>query len=224
MLLHRRLHAGQPGRFLKGDLWEQQEMGASPACGQPAGRREPARVPTHHLQEEHPGRGPRHRRHIKGALADAGRHIFCSRAKARTAVGAREIVVDRFRHMHRDDGIAEASRDLGDLETGIRRVAAAVIEEVPNMVRLENLQQPVIGRAVVLKAWQLVARGAEGASRSMREPRDRGRRLLARVDQLFRQRAEDAMTAGVDSADLARMLARRHHPSRAGVDHCRNPA
>src|SRR5262245_46966777 len=127
--------------------------------------------------------------------------------------------------MHCDDRIAEVSRDLGDLETGIRRVAAAIIEEVSNMVRLENLQQPVIRRAVVLKAWQLVARGAEGASRGMREPRNRGSRLLARVDQLFRQRAEDTMTARVDSVDLARILAcRLNHPSRARVDHCRNPA
>ena len=38
-----------------------------------------------------------------------------------------------------DDGIAEVSRDLRDLETGIRRVAA-VIEEVSNLVRLEGLQ------------------------------------------------------------------------------------
>jgi hypothetical protein len=55
--------------------------------------------------------------------------------------------------MHCDDGIAEVRRDLGDLETGIRRVAAAVIEEVSNMVRLEHLQQPIIRCAVVLKAW-----------------------------------------------------------------------
>ena len=54
-------------------------------------------------------------------------------------------------------------------------------------LRLEDLQAPVIGRAVVLKAVQLVARRAEGASRSVRELRKRGRRLLARVDQLFRQ-------------------------------------
>src|SRR5215475_2029318 len=122
--------------------------------------------------------------------------------------------------MHGDDGIAEVRRDLGDFETGIRRVAAAIIEEVPNIVRLENLQQPVIRRAVVLKARQLVARGAEGASRGMRELRDRGRRLLARVNQLFRQRAEDAMTTRVDCADLVRMLARRlNYSSSARVDH-----
>ena len=44
-------------------------------------------------------------------------------------------------------------------------------------LRLGDLQQPVIGRTVVLKAGQLVARRAEGASRSMRELRKRGRRL-----------------------------------------------
>jgi hypothetical protein len=42
--------------------------------------------------------------------------------------------------MHRDDGIAEVRRDLGDLETGIGRVAAVIEEEVPNLVRLEDLQ------------------------------------------------------------------------------------
>ena len=127
--------------------------------------------------------------------------------------------------MHRNDGITEVSRDLGDLEAGIRRVAAAVIEEVPNLLCLEHLQQPVIGRAVVLKAGQLVACGAEGASRGMRELRDSGSRLLARVDQLFQQRAEDAMTARVDCADLRRILARcLNHPSRARVEDRRDPA
>jgi hypothetical protein len=59
----------------------------------------------------------------------------------------------------------------------------------------------------------------------MRELRNRVSRLLARIDQLFRQGAKDAVTARVDSADLARMLARRlNHPSRARVDYCRNPA
>ena len=117
------------------------------------------------------------------------------------------------------------SRDLRDLKTGIRRVAAAVIEEVPNMVRLENLQEPVIRRAVVLKAWQLVARRAEGAPRGMWEPCDDGSRLLARVDQLFGQRAEDAIAARVDCADLLRMLARGlNDPGCTRVDDCRNPA
>jgi hypothetical protein len=166
----------------------QQELGRLPVLhgGEAAGRREPARVPTHHLQEEHPGGGARHSRHVEGGLTNAGRHIFGGGAKARATVGAREIVVDRFRHLHRDDGIAEVRRDLCDLETGIRRVAA-VIEEVPNLVRLEDLEQPLIGRTIVLKARQLVACGAEGASRRVRELRNRGRRFLARVDQLFRQ-------------------------------------
>src|SRR5262245_8992309 len=142
--------------------------------GKPASRRKPARVPAHHLQEEHPGRGSRHGRYVEGGLAYTGCHIFCSGAKARATVGARQVVVDRFRHMHRADRIAEVGRDLRDLETGIRRVATAVIEEVTNMVRLEDLQQSVIRRAIVLKAWQLVARGAEGAPRGVRKPCEGG--------------------------------------------------
>src|SRR5262249_17448888 len=140
-------------------------------------------------------------------------------------VGAWQVVVDRFRHMHRDDGIAEVGRDLRDLETGIRRVAAAVIEEVPNMVRLEDLQQSVIRRAVVLKAWQLVARGAKGPPRGVRKPCESGSRLLARVDQIFGQCTNDAMAARIDRTDLARMLAcRLNHPSRARIDHRCYPA
>ena len=51
VLLHCLLQAGQPRCFLKGALWEQQEMGglAVLRSGEPAGRREPARMPTHHL-------------------------------------------------------------------------------------------------------------------------------------------------------------------------------
>src|SRR3981081_2025948 len=97
--------------------------------------------------------------------------------------------------MHRDDRLAEVRRDLRDFETGVGRVAAAIIEEVPDMVRLEDLQQPGIWRGVCLKAWQLVARGAEGAPRGVLEPRDSGCRLLASVSHLFNQDAEDVREA-----------------------------
>src|SRR5690349_17764510 len=154
VLAHRRLDAGEKRRFLKGEFRKQQEMGRLTLVlgSQPAGCGNPARVTAHHLQNEHPGGGLRHSGHIEGCLAYAGRYIFRDRAKARAAVRDREIVVYGFRYMYRDDGLAELCRDLRDLETGISRVAAAIVEEVPDLVCSEDLQQPGIWRGVYFKA------------------------------------------------------------------------
>src|SRR5438445_3179863 len=113
---------------------------------QPAGSGNPACVTAHYFQNEHPGGGLRHGGHIEGCLAYAGRHIFRGRAKAWAAVRDREIIVHCFWYMHRDDGLAELCRDLRDLETGVSRVAAAIVEEIPDLVCLDDLQQPGIWR------------------------------------------------------------------------------
>ncbi len=78
MLAHRRLDAGEKGRFLKGEFREQQEMWRLTLLlsSQPASSGNPARVTAHHLQNEHPGGSLRHGGHIEGRLAHAGRHIF----------------------------------------------------------------------------------------------------------------------------------------------------
>src|SRR5262245_54021398 len=109
--------------------------------------------------------------------------------------------------MDHNEGIAELFRHLCDFETGVCRVAATVVKEIPDMVCLEDRQQPVILHTAFREAFQLVARGTERTRRSVLEPRDGGGRFLTGVDELFGQGTDDAMAAGVYLTNLFLMLA-----------------
>ncbi len=71
---------------------------------------------------------------------------------------------------------------------------------------LEYFNQPLIFSAVGFQALQLVTAGAEGAGRRVAQGGDVLGRLQAGIDQLFGQRTDDAVTAGVHLADLVRVL------------------
>src|SRR5205085_11543912 len=87
------------------------------------------------------------------------------------------------------------------------------------------LDQPLVFAAALLHALQLVAGAAEGAARRVAQLADRGGGLLAGVDEVFVQRAEDAIPARVDLADLLAVPARGlDHARGAGVDDGRDAA
>src|SRR5690606_24938571 len=98
------------------------------------------------------------------------------------------------------------------------RVAAAVVEEVADVVRPEDLDEALVLGAILLEALQLVPGGAESAAGRMPQPRDRPRALGARVDHVLGQRPDDPVAAGVHLADpVAVPAGRRQHAACAGV-------
>src|SRR5579883_1631817 len=123
----------------------------------------------------------------------------------------RQIVVHRLRYAHTGDGIAQRLPYLRYLERGIHRVVATVVEEIADVVRAEDLDQPLVLRAVLVDPLQLEAGRPEGAGRGVLEPADDGGTLAAEVDQILRQGADDAVASGVDLADVAR-------PAHCGLD------
>ena len=64
--------------------------------------------------------------------------MFCDRAKARTAVGDWEIVVHCFRHMNRDDRVAELCRRLRDLETSVAESPPRCMKKYPILWALKT--------------------------------------------------------------------------------------
>src|SRR6202034_4592909 len=106
------------------------------------------------------------------------RDVLGDRAEPWTAVGVRQIVVDGFGHADAGDGKAERGPDLRHLERGIHRIVAAVVEEVADVVRAENLDQALVLGAVLLDTLELEARRAEGAGRCVPE-RAQGRGAFA---------------------------------------------
>ncbi len=173
-----------------------------------ARRGDPARVPSHHFQDEDAGRGARHRGDVVARLADARRHVLGDRPEARATVGQREIVVHGLGNADADERIAQQLRDLRHLVGGVRGIVSAVVEEVTDVVRPEHLDQPLVLGAALLGALQLVAARSERPARRVAQRADRRSRLLRGVDEILGQRADDAVAPGVELPDPALVLAR----------------
>jgi hypothetical protein len=85
--------------------------------------------------------------------------------------------------------------------------------------RDEKDDQALVLAAVLLDRLELVARRAEGAAGRVAQRLDRRRRLAAGVDQVLGERAEDAVPARVDLADVLPVPARRlDDTGRARID------
>src|SRR5690606_5126692 len=105
------------------------------------------------------------------------------------------------------------------------RIAAAVVNEVADIVGAKHLDQAAIFLRTLFDALQLVAHRAEGAARRVAQRRDRPGRLLARVDQLLAQRADDAHPAGQHLADaIAPRAGRLDDGAGRGIDDSRDAA
>ncbi len=87
--------------------------------------------------------------------------------KPGTAVGDRQIVVHGLGHVYRLDRIAQRLGQLRHLQAGVGGIAAAVVEEVADVVRLEDLDQALVLGAVLLEALELVAARPERARRGV---------------------------------------------------------
>ena len=101
VLVHALLDPREEPFLVEGDLREQDDVRgvAGLLGGEAAGRRDPARVPAHHLEHEHLGRGARHRGDVEAGFADRHGDVLGDRAEARAAVGDRQVVVHGLRHV-----------------------------------------------------------------------------------------------------------------------------
>ena len=98
--------------------------------------------------------------------------------------------------------------DFGHLLRGVHGVVAAVVEEIADVVRAEYVNQALVLGAILVDSGQLVARGSEGAARRVAQGPDGGGALLAGVDHILGQGADDAVPAGVYLAYLVTVPAR----------------
>ena len=193
---------------------------------EPAGGRDPAGMAAHHFQHEHLGArcAPSRPRRTRPRGSRPRRTSRPSRSPGQQSVMGRSLSTV-FGTWMAVSGIAQLLGELRDLEAGVGRVAAAVVEEVADVVRLEDLDQALVLGGVVLVLLQLVARRAERARRRVAQGADVGGAFEAGVDQVLGERAEDAVPAGVHLADAALVLAGRlDHSAGRGVDDGGDPA
>ena len=206
--------------LIKFNFREQDHNRNAVVFDQATGRGNPACVTPHYLNHKHLGRGLRHRFHIKRSLQRGDRDVLGDRTKTRAAIGNRQVVVDRFRDVNRLQREAHRLGQLADFKAGVGRVAAAVIKEIADVVCLENLDQTLIFALVGFQRFELEAARTERARRRAAQRGNRRGGLFAGVNQVFGQRADDAITAGVNFADHIFMLARGFdHAAGRGVDY-----
>jgi hypothetical protein len=144
---------------------------------------------------------------------------------SRAVVRAGQVVVDRLRHAHGDQLVVHLAGEAAELRRRVHRVVPADVEEVADVVRPEDLEDPLVVGPAGVEVLQLVPATAEGAAGRALQPVDLGRVFLRQVVQVLLEHAEDAVQRPVDAGeDLRGRQGRLNHPAGAGVDHRRRPA
>ena len=225
--LHAFADALQKAALVERDLRKQDDVrSAARILARQTGRRcDPARVPAHDLENEDLGRSLCHGLHVQRRFHDRNRHVLGHGTESRAGVGHRKVVVHGLGNPDARDGEPEFRAELGHLVRGVHGIAAAVVEEIADVVGLEHLDQPFVLGAVLVQPLELVTRGAERAARGVAQCRDRLIGLLAGVDHVFGERTDDAVAAGVDLADTIAVPSRSlEHAAGRDVDDGGDPA
>ncbi|MNT13149.1 hypothetical protein D3C72_1481080 [compost metagenome] len=185
-------------------------------AGQAGGRGQPAGVAAHRLVDEDAGGGLGHGRHVQRRFAHGHGRVLGRRAEAGAGVGHRQVVVDGLGHADAGQVVAGAFCQLRYLQGGVGRVVAAVVEEPAHVVGAQDLQQAVVTGTVGLQRFQLDPARAERAAGGVGQGADGRSTLLAGVDQLLAQGAENAVARGQDLDSLGAGLF--DHRRGSGVD------
>src|SRR5690625_7615422 len=90
---------------------------------------------------------------------------------------------------------------MADFFASIRRITAAVVKEVADIVGLENLDQTLVLCPVFLQPLEFVARRAESATRCVSQGGNGFGVFGGGVDQVFGQRTHNAIAHGIARAD-----------------------
>ena len=94
-------------------------------------------------------------------LHAGGRDILRGAAEAGAVVGAEEIVVDRLGNTHHTAFVAHGFHVAADLVAGVHGIVAAVVEEIPHVILLKDLEDLFIVRVVRIRVRDLITAGAE---------------------------------------------------------------
>jgi hypothetical protein len=192
--------------------------------GHDGARRNPARRPTHNLDDTARAVVGRHAPHVEADLHHGRRIIFDDRPIAGTTVRVRQVVVDGLGHA--DDTHIPIPPEGFEMNfvRGVLRIVAANVEEVADIVRLENLEEAVhVARGVLGLLFEIdfIAAGAQGGGGCVFQAFDRFGLLIVDINQLFIEHAQDAVGATVDFFDTLVVPRFLNHASQARVNHGR---
>jgi hypothetical protein len=92
---------------------------------------------------------------------------------------------------------------LRHLPGGIHGVIAAVVEKIADVVRLEDLDQALVLRPMLLQTFQLVSAGTKGTTRRMTQAGYHFIGFETGVNQVFGQGADNTVAPGEYIPDLS---------------------
>ena len=213
------VHAGEEFLLVKHDFREQDDDGDAVVFDQTAGSGDPAGVAAHDFEHEDFGGGFAHGAHVKRGFQRRHGDVFGDRAKAGAAVGDRQVVVHGFGHVDGLQRVVHGFGQLADLEAGVRRVATAVVEKVADVVGFEDFDQALVFDLVGFQRLELEAARAKRTRWRLAQRGDVAGGFFAGVDQVFGQRADDAVATGIHLADFVFVQTRGfNHAAGRGVD------
>ena len=184
--------------------------------GQSGGTGQPAGMPAHDLDDGH------HASVIDvGVMPDlhtGGGDILGGAGKAGAVVCAVEVVVDGLGDAHDAALVAHLLHILGDLVAGIHGVVAAVIEEITHIIFLEDLQNALIVRIVLVRVGKLIPAGAQCRGGGVLEKLQLLGGFLAHIIQLVLQHALDPVGGAQYAGDTISFQRRLDGALGAGID------
>ena len=202
---------------IKVDLRQIEQVGAAAGePGQGGGAGQPTGVAPHDLDDGN--RAGIIYVGIMPHLSAGGGDVFGGGAVAGAVVGAVEIVVDGLGHADDAALIALSLHIPGDFVAGIHGVVAAVIEKVPHVIALEDLQNTAVIGVVSLRICQLVAAGAQHRGRRAAQQLQLAGILLSHVVQLVLQHTLDAVGGAEHPGNAVGVQRGADHAQGAGVD------
>ena len=161
---------------------------------------------------------------VFGNFHAGGRYVLGCARKARTVIGAEEVVVDGLGHTHHAAVPIVRLHIAADLVAGVHGVVAAVIEEVAHVVFLKDLQNAPVIRIVRVRIRHFVAAGAQLRRRRVQKQTELIRILLTDIIQAIIQNAADAVGSTVNVGNGIGFQRSLEYSVGAGIDDCSRPA
>ena len=124
-------------------------------------------------------------------------------------VGDHQVVVDGLGHTHEADAALHTVAIVGQLADGVHGVVAANVEEVADVQLLQNGEQLLVDRLVVVPVGQLVTAAAQEAGRRALEQLDVEvvGQVLRQVYNVFLQQTGDTVAHAVNDLCAAVLAA-----------------
>lgn len=136
-------------------------------------------------------------------------------------IGVRQIIINGFGHADHAHLEAAPDRLQVDFVGGVLRVVAPRVKEEADVMRLENLEQPLHvpgGRLRFLFEINLVTACAQRRAGGVLEAFDRGGFFPPQINQLFLEDAENSIQTAVNPLNAGMRAGFLNDARQAGVD------